>query len=150
MSLDVYLINDKSEKITSGSGIFIRENGQTKEISQKEWDEKFPGKEPVICYPDDNLGQVFHANITHNLGLMADKVGIYKPLWRAEENSFIYAHQLIEPLEKGLATLKDNPKKFKIYTPSNGWGSYEGLVYFVEDYLDACKEYPNAKIETSK
>lgn len=150
MSLDVYLIDEKAEKSNSGSGIFIRENGQTKEISQAEWDEKFPGQKPVIFCSDDDSNGVFHANITHNLGLMADKAGIYKPLWRAEENEFIYANQLIEPLEKGLTTLKENPEKFKTYNPSNGWGSYEGLVYFVETYLEACKEYPNAKIETSR
>lgn len=28
---------------------------------------------------------VFSANITHNLGEMADKAGIYKALWRPED-----------------------------------------------------------------
>ena len=29
--------------------------------------------------------QVFSANITHNLGKMADEAGIYKALWRPDE-----------------------------------------------------------------
>lgn len=29
--------------------------------------------------------EVFSANITHNLGEMADKAGIYKACWRPEE-----------------------------------------------------------------
>ena len=29
--------------------------------------------------------EVYSANITHNLGLMAEEAGIYQPLWRPEE-----------------------------------------------------------------
>jgi len=32
----------------TGPGIFIREDGGMREISRTEWDEKFPGREPVV------------------------------------------------------------------------------------------------------
>ena len=33
---------------------------------------------------------------------------------------------------------------------TNGWGMYEHFVPFVEKYLEACKEYPDAVIEVSR
>jgi hypothetical protein len=62
----------------------------------------------------------------------------------------VYARDLIEPLEKGLALLKSDPIRFMAFNPSNGWGSYHGLVSFTENYLNACKEYPDARVEVSR
>ena len=42
MSLDVYLITKESQIKKASSGIFVRENGQTKEITQEEWNAKNP------------------------------------------------------------------------------------------------------------
>lgn len=93
--------------------------------------------------------EIYEANITHNLTEMADKAGIYKHLWCPEEIKITKAKQLIEPLRKGLKKLRDKPEKFIKYNPSNGWGTYEGLVSFVEDYLSACIENPEATVEAS-
>lgn len=93
---------------------------------------------------------VYEANITHNLNSMADEAGIYKHLWRPEELGFEKACQLIEGLEKGLKKLRSDPEKFKKLNPSNGWGSYDGLVGFVEKYLSACKQYPESEIRVSR
>ena len=157
MSLDVYLIIDKTMPKTAGSGIFIRENGTTREITRREWDEKFPGKEPVTFQSDkEETNEVFSANITHNLGAMAKAAGIYKHLWRPEElvhiawNGITTAAQLIQPLTDGLALLKSDPDRFKKFNPENGWGNYEGLLEFVEEYLRACKEFPQATINVSR
>lgn len=43
MGLNVYLISKEKHTNTS-SGIFIRENGQTKEITEEEWNLKYPNK----------------------------------------------------------------------------------------------------------
>lgn len=48
MSLDVYLNDSKAIKKAASSGIFIRENGSTKEISAEEWNIQFPGHSPYI------------------------------------------------------------------------------------------------------
>lgn len=148
MSLDVYLIVD-GYKSSGGSGIFIRENGAAKEISREEWGEKFPNTEPVV-FEQRETDYVYSRNITHNLNKMADEAGIYSHLWRPDEIDVNDASQLIEPLEKGLEILKSNPSKFKQFNPSSGWGTYEGLVDFVDDYLNACKKYPHARIEVSR
>ena len=91
---------------------------------------------------------VFEYNITHNLNTMADKADIYEALWRPNEIGLTQANQIIDKLEIGLMTLRQNPEYFKLFNPKNGWGDYEGLVKFVEEYLKACKENPDAEIST--
>jgi len=93
---------------------------------------------------------LYWANITHNLTKMADKADIYKHLWRPEEIGITKASQLIEPLKEGLGMLKAKPDYFKKFNASNGWGMYENLVEFTEEYLKACIEYPNANVEVSR
>lgn len=149
MSLDVYLTMT-GEVALAGSGIFVRECGQTKEISRAEWDEKFPGREPVVVSADDEDDIVYSANITHNLTRMANEAGVYQALWRPEEISITKAHQLVEPLRAGLALLESDPERFAAFNPSNGWGDYAGLVSFVRDYLRACESYPNADVRASR
>lgn len=152
MSLDVYLDADLPPlALTGGSGIFIRRNGQTVEISREEWDRAFPGQEPVVVSAEADVNtRVYRANITHNLGKMADAAGIYKPLWRPEEIGATKARDLIEPLSAGLAKLMADPEHFKQFNAANGWGLYEHFVPFVKDYLDACRRFPDANVSTSR
>lgn len=103
--------------------------------------------DPTATY---GTSELYWANITHNLGKMADKAGIYYALWRPEEINATTAEDIIPLLEKGLAKLKENPDKYKKYDSPNGWGLYEHFVPFVEKYLSACKEYPKAIIEVSR
>ena len=144
MSLDVYL-HLPDTRVSAGSGIFVRENGQNVEISREEWDAKFPGREPVIAVQEES-DCVFSANITHNLGKMAGEAGVYDVMWRPDENGITHARQLITPLIIGLADLLARPDFFKQFNPDNGWGDYDGLVSFVERYLAACREYPDAEV----
>lgn len=92
----------------------------------------------------------YSRNITHNLTKMASEAGIYQHLWRPDEIEITKANQLIEPLKAGLELLKSDPERFKKFTPSNGWGDYENLVNFVEDYLNACLEYPDADVSVDR
>jgi hypothetical protein len=107
---------------------------------------------------------VYDANITHNLGTMADKAGIYEALWRPhrlkenynipendynaeyefEESTTTIAKDIIPIIEKGLSDLKARPEYFDKFNSENGWGLYKHLVPFVEKYLAACKDYPDA------
>jgi len=93
---------------------------------------------------------LYDTNITHNLNKMADAAGIYKALWRPEEIGAKQAKDIIALLEKGLADLKARPEYFEKFNSANGWGLYKHFVPFVEDYLKACKEYPDATIEISR
>jgi hypothetical protein len=94
--------------------------------------------------------EMFTWNITHNLGEMADKAGVYEVLWRPEEVFAKRASQLITPLRNGLTELKNNPDYYKGFNPSNGWGNYEGLVECVEKYLEACQKYPETEVFVSR
>lgn len=93
---------------------------------------------------------VYSANITHNLNKMADKAGLYQALWRPEELPITKAKDLIPILSEGLEKLKRKPGYFKKFNAKNGWGTYDGLVNFVEEYLQACRENPRARIEVSR
>lgn len=93
---------------------------------------------------------VYDANITHNLSKMADEAGIYMHLWRPEEIGVTEARQLIEPLRNGLALLKSDPQRFEAFNAQNGWGLYEHFVPFVEKYLKACEENPDATVRVSR
>lgn len=144
MSLDVYLEEDGTEGPERWA-IFIREDGQNKEITLEEWNKRFPG----VCSALAKIGgnnRIYNGNITHNLNEMAKSAGIYEPLWRPEENGITKAEQLIEPLTNGLAELRANPDKYKAYNPENGWGDYNGLIRFVEEYLSMCQKHPNATV----
>lgn len=142
MSLDVSLIMPGAS--VGGSGIFVRENGAVREITRAEWDEKFPGVEPLTFEQDG--GGVYSANITHNLGDMANEAGIYSIIWHPDKNDIQYAYQLISPLQDGLARLLSDAAYFEQFNPPNGWGNYGLLVEFTQSYLDACKKYPHAKV----
>jgi hypothetical protein len=151
MSLDVSLYLKGVQNLPANEpAIFIRENGQTKQISRAEWDERYPNREPVIVELPSDDSEVFDYNITHNLNKMADEAGIYQHLWRPEELSITKASELIEPLTTGLALLESDPTRFKTFNPENGWGDYEGLVEFVRSYLMACRQYPEAEIYVSR
>lgn len=153
MSLDVYLKAPEGTKIEpiAGGQIFIRRNGATVEISRGEWDELYPGREPVVALKtpeDDAPSYIYSGNITHNLTQMAKAAGCYEPLWRPGEHGMEYARDLIQPLRDGLATLQADPDHFKTFNPENGWGDYDGLVNFIVGYLAACEQWPEAEVST--
>lgn len=93
---------------------------------------------------------VYNANVTHNLAKMASEAGIYECLWRPDEHGIEQAEQIIEPLAKGLADMRDRPHHYTPMNPSNGWGSYERFVPWCEKYLEACREYPKASVRVSR
>lgn len=147
MSLDVYLNSDSTKVEPLRWAIFLREDGQQKEISLDEWNARFAEKgPPVLCRVGGESRELYSRNITHNLGKMAGAAGIYDCMWRPDEHSITHAKQLIEPLTLGLKRLRSDPDHFKVHNPLNGWGTYEGLVAFVADYLDACERHPEATV----
>lgn len=94
--------------------------------------------------------EVYSANITHNLGRMAEEVGLYEVLWRPEELGFTKASELIEPLRIGLANLLAKRVECEKLNPENGWGNYGGLINFTRNYLAACEDNPDATVEVSR
>ena len=74
MSLDVYLTLGGQSEPQKEPAIYVRDDGRIRQISRKEWDTRNPGREPVVTRIDD--GDVFTANITHNLNRMAAEAGV--------------------------------------------------------------------------
>ena len=46
--------------------------------------------------------------------------------------------------------MKNRREYYEQFNSPNGYGLYKHFVPFVEEYLNACKEYPNAKIYISR
>ena len=93
---------------------------------------------------------LFEANITHNLNKMAIQAGIYKHLWRPEEIGITKAKGLIEPLRAGLLLMIANPDHFDKFDDENGWGTYIQFMPWVQKYLIACENNPEATVEVSR
>jgi len=112
---------------------------------------------------------VYDANITHNLGVMAEKAGIYEACWKPyrlhpdyvepndhiKEDEFEIAHpmfakDIVAKLEIGYEDMKKRPDYYKKFDSSNGWGLYVHFLPWVERYLEACKTYPDAEISVSR
>lgn len=107
--------------------------------------------------------EVYGANITHNLGEMAKRAGLYEALWRPymlkedyvttedygkeleyEANVEIRAKEILPVIEKGLEDMKLRPEYFKKFDSPNGWGLYDNFIPWIEKYAEACKEFPEA------
>lgn len=148
MSLDVSLISSTPIK-KQGTGVFIRDNGARRELTQEEVAEKWPDAEAVPLQTFETR-EVYDGNITHNLNKMAAAADLYQALWRPDEINCTKAKDITGMLERGLKRLKKDPEGFKKLNPDNGWGNYDNLIEFVESYLDACKKWPNATIQVSR
>jgi hypothetical protein len=93
--------------------------------------------------------EIFWINITHNLGKMAGKAGIYQVLWHPNDNGQVTAGDILETLKSGYSDLLNRPEYFKQFDASNGWGTYEHFVPFVKSCLDACESNPLALVRAS-
>jgi hypothetical protein len=101
---------------------------------------------------------------------MAEKAGLYDTIWRPyrlhpdykkeyedtdkeyefEDNHNITAGQILNSLKIGYQELTQNPEKYKKFNPENGWGTYEQLCKFTENYIVECSNRPNAKVVVSR
>lgn len=104
----------------------------------------------ACCGREEEVIVVFEANITHNLNTMAEEAGLYEILWRPDVIGINRAAALIEPMKKGLADMKSNPEYYKKFDSPNGWGLYDNFIPWIEKYLAACIEYPDAMVEVSR
>lgn len=96
------------------------------------------------------MTEVYEANITHNLGRMAEEAGIYMHIWRPEEIGIIKAEELIEPLQKALDDMKARPERYEQFNAPNGWGMYKNFVPWLEKYMAACRAFPDANVRASR
>lgn len=155
MSLDLY-IESKTPVLHRGTGVYIRENGEMRELATKqEVLTHFPDANPddieERTYEDD---EYFHLNLTHNLTDMAEKcvieskhffndgnnhISLYDLVWHPEENLGIEVPSMdyIQDITSCYNLLLRDPNFYKKYNPENGWGNYEQLTNGVKKYLNA-------------
>jgi len=147
MSLTVYLSRPIEQESITKIMIWDAE-GHYRELTRAEWVTAFPD----FTLEDDyrSYEDVHSQNITHNLGKIASEAGFYDVLWRAKENGIKTASQLIEPLRQGIDLLKSDPARFKPFSASNGWGTYEQFIPWLIELLNACEEYPDAEVSASR
>jgi hypothetical protein len=119
---------------------------------------------------EEKQEDVYSANITHNLGKMAGEAGLYEALWRPhrlkegynipeddhqaeykfEEENPVRAYEIIPIIEKGLEDMLARPKHYETFNSPNGWGMYEHFIPFIEQYLEALKEYPESFVDCDR
>lgn len=160
MSLDIYIISPTPIKKKS-TGIWVRDNGKTRELSKAEAQERYPDAD--IQEIEIETNEFWHGNITHNLTEMAEDCisfdeydqcyNLYDLLWRDTQAPFEgdYINAYIAHLAYCLYVLKNDPEHFKKFNPSNGWGTYEQLVEFVRSFIHALIDMPEgSEIKYSK
>lgn len=151
MSLDLYIMSKTPLKKT-GTGVYIRENGETRELKTKEEVSKyFPGKE--VEEKTYETKEVWHGNVTHNLGRMADKVSpgvrsLYQLFWHPTETTVTrdWVSEVFECYQE-LKSRKDHFKPMEEenrVTEKDGktylWGTYDNLLKFTKSLLECLLE----------
>lgn len=132
----------------TGTGVYIRENGETRELKTKEEVKRyFPGREVEEKTYETN--EVWHGNITHNLGRMADKVNpgirsLYQLLWHPSRT--IVSRSWVSEVFECYQELKNRKDYFKPMEEENRvtektgetyiWGTYENLLKFTKSLLE--------------
>lgn len=153
MSLDIYIISPEPVKRKS-TGIWVRDNGQTRELTREEAIERFPDADPEsIQEIEIETNEFWHGNITGNLHKMAQEckiecdpqhegLSLYDLLWRDEYPWEMSHLEYTQCLLTCLVSLTDEPERYKQYNPSNSWGTYEQLVEFVRSFIHALVDEP--------
>ncbi len=93
---------------------------------------------------------LYDSSITHNLTKMANEAGIYEVCWMPEEVGITKAKDIIKKLSLAVDLMKKEPERFKKFDSPNGWGTYEHFLPWVQSYLKACEENPEANIEVNR
>lgn len=154
MSLDITIISPEPIK-KKRTGVYVRINGRTCELTKEEAIVHFPDVDPnTIIEEEVETNEFWYGNITHNLTEMAEDClsfeeeyqhyNLYDLLWRETQVPFtgVYLNIYIAHLAYCLCILKNDPDHFKKFNPENGWGTYEQLVNFVEEFIKALVTMP--------
>jgi hypothetical protein len=97
------------------------------------------GAEPFTAH-------IHEQNITHNVSPMWREAGVYEALYESHGRR---AGDFLPALRAGVGIMRSNPSRFTRLNPSNGWGSYDTALPWLEAWLRACEEHPKATIRVS-
>jgi len=103
------------------------------------------------CPTCGHTTELWHSNLTHNLGDMAAEAGLYEAVWRPDEHGIRHARQMLPVLRAGLRKLVRSPGKYRpMAAEYAGWGTYDRLVDVLKAYRAACVDYPDAEVHVSR
>ena len=173
MSLDFHIKTKTRKILHRGTGVHIRENGQTVELQTlEEVKAHFPDADlsgiAVNEWEDDEL---LHVNLTHNLTEMAQHVPVfgtdytaYDLLWHPENIKELPKETIThedEGWEEERITLtalyrrwffdasfyiSEHRKELERFNPENGWGSYDGLLAKTTEICHCLLNIPNEEL----
>jgi len=91
----------------------------------------------------------FAINMSNNVSaLIARKAGIFDELFFPKRNGIKYANQIINQLQAGIEYIEMFPDEFNAIDEKHGYGLIKEFVGYIKEYIEACKKYPDYKIET--
>ena len=102
------------------------------------------GEKPIFV-------DVYANSITSNLVSMAKLANLYLPIWKPSElpGGGVKTARFLSPhLKKGIVQLKNKDMLEEYLKRENkrGFGTYQTLLMFSEQYLKACENNPKCKI----
>lgn len=60
------------------------------------------------------------------------------------------AEKAVQPLSQAVLRMRADPEAYVPMEPSNGWGSYQGAMDFMDRILKACRKHPALTIYIDK
>lgn len=91
--------------------------------------------------------KIYESNITYNLAPMYYKC-IDKELGFRKLNE-LNCKKALPILNKAINDLIENKFEYEKLNPSNGWGSYDGLLEELKNLRNCCEENPDGIIEVN-
>lgn len=90
-------------------------------------------------------------NISHHFAVLADVVGLYKPLWHPESLGIVTADDLLPHLVEGCKRIYFSDKvRWRVFDLDSKWCTLEGLIKFLHKLLIQCVITPDAKITVKR
>lgn len=100
------------------------------------WDVKLKAKREII---------LFQTNITYNLADMYYKC-IDKKLGLKKLNG-LSSKEALPIVKRAIEDMIENKEEYEKLNPSNGWGSYAGLLRDLRNLKESCEQIPDGVIE---
>lgn len=100
------------------------------------WDVKLKAKREII---------LFQTNITYNLSDMYYKC-IDKKLGLKKLNG-LSSKEALPIVKRAIEDMIENKEEYEKLNPSNGWGSYDGLLRDLRNLKESCEQIPDGVIE---
>lgn len=102
----------------------------------------------VYLYTKSGHGRVVECgNCTYNVAPMYEKAGI--PNGSLNDLNGVSAKKMAEILTPAVQYMTTHSDEMLALSPSNGWGHYDGALFFLREILRLCLKYPRRIVGVS-